>query len=184
MRLRFGLTLHAALVLLAGCHSGCGDRPLPDPPPKTVPTEADLVAFHRQRAQQIDSLITSLAADWEGCITTGTGLRIQRLDSVPGSPRIDALAPGTVLELHHRFSLLDGRSLTDWRTDGPMAFEWERTDLPSGFHELIGRAAIGDSVRALIPPSRAWGMSGLPPEIPQEAVILVTMRIRPYTRPS
>ena len=40
-----------------------------------------------------------------------------------------------------------------------MAFEPGSTDLPSGFHELIGNAYIGDSVRALIPPVRAWGMS-------------------------
>ena len=94
------------------------------------------------------------------------------------------LAEGTVLELHHRLSLLDGTDITTWQQDGPMAFEPGSTDLPSGFHELIGNAHIGDSVRALIPPVRAWGMSGLPPDIPQEAVISVHLRIGLYQRPA
>ena len=65
-----------------------------------------------------------------------------------------------------------------------MAFEPGSTDLPSGFHELIGNAQIGDSLRAMIPPIRAWGMSGLPPDIPQEAVIFVQLRIGLYQRPA
>ena len=76
-----------------------------------------------------------------------------------GFPAVSELAEGTVLELHHRFQLLDGTVITDWQTDGPLAFEPGSTDLPSGFHELIGDAHIGDSLQALLPPVRAWGMS-------------------------
>ena len=77
----------------------------------------------------------------------------------------------------------DGTIITDWQTDGPLAFEPGSTDLPSGFHELIEEAHIGDSLQALLPPVRAWGMSGLPPDIPQEAVIAVSLRVGLYQRP-
>lgn len=185
MTLRGGLALLCAVTLFTGCWSGCGDRPLPDPEPKSTPSDQDLIAFHRERARQLDSLIAATASTWGPAVkTTGTGLRVQKLDSLPGAPRIDALTPGTILELRHRFSLLDGRTISDWPTDGPLAFELGNTDLPAGFHELIGDAHLGDSLRALIPPSRAWGMSGLPPDIPQEAVIRVEVRIRQYRRPS
>ena len=40
------------LMLLASC----GERPLPDPPPKSVPTQQDLIAFHRERAILLETL--------------------------------------------------------------------------------------------------------------------------------
>ena len=173
----------ALSLLLTGC-TGCHrDRPLPDASGKTEPSKQDLLEFHRQRALALDSLIDARTANWGNVIRMGTGIRKERLDSIPGAPAVQDLTEGTVLELHHRFQLLDGTVITDWQTDGPLAFAPGSTDLPSGFHELIGEAHIGDSLRALIPPVRAWGMSGLPPEIPQEAVIAVSLRVGLYQPP-
>ena len=179
------IAIGAALsLLLTGC-TGCHpDRPLQDASGKSQPSKLDLLEFHRQRAQTLDSLIDARTVDWGNVIRTGTGIRKERLDSLPGAPAVHDLTEGTVLELHHRFELMDGTIITDWQTDGPLAFEPGSTDLPSGFHELIGEAHISDSVRALIPPVRAWGMSGLPPDIPQEAVISVHLRIGLYQRPA
>jgi len=172
-----------AVSFLAGC-TGCHrDHPLPDASGKTQPSKQDLIEFHRQRAMALDSLIDARTASWGDVIRTGTGIRKEQLDSLAGAPAVRDLSEGTVLELHHRFQLLDGTIITDWQTDGPLAFEPGSTDLPSGFHELIGEAHIGDSLRALIPPVRAWGMSGLPPDIPQEAVIAVSLRVSLYQRP-
>ena len=178
-----GAVLSAA-ILLAGC-AGCQpDQHLPDWTTKGTPSKQDLLEFHRLRALALDSLIDRETEEWGSVVRSGTGIRSERLDSIPGSPAVSELAEGTVLELHHRLSLLDGTDITTWQQDGPMAFEPGSTDLPSGFHELIGNAHIGDSVRALIPPVRAWGMSGLPPDIPQEAVISVHLRIGLYQRPA
>ena len=185
-RLSIGILVTAVMLGLTGCWTGCGERRLPDPPPKTAPSQEDLIAFHKERARQLDSLMTATTAEWAGLevSTTGTGLRVARIDSMPGRMEVAGLPDGTLLELHHRFALLDGQVITHWRTDGPIAFEPGATDLPAGFHELIGSAALGDSLRALIPPSRAWGMSGLPPDIPQEAIIDVTLRVDLYRRPA
>ena len=169
------------LVIFSGCWSNPSERLVA--PPKTAPTQADLIAFHKQRAAQIDSLISTYSQSWEGLEKTGTGIHLEWLERMSNARSIGSLPKGTVLELHHRFSLLDERTITTWRDDGPLAFECGSTDLPSGFHEIIGAASLGDSVRALIPPSRAWGMTGLPPEIPQEAIIYVEMRIDLYTPP-
>lgn len=181
--LQWGMALAAACTI-AGCQSGCRDQRLPDAPPKSTPSQADLVAFHKQRAQALDSLISVTTAHWDNVVTTGTGIRFALLDRTAGRPAVDSLPEGTVLELYHDFRLLDGRVITTWQQDGPMAFECGTTDLPTGFHELICSAHLGDSVHALIPPSQAWGMSGRLPEIPQEAVIAVTLRIDRYTRPT
>ena len=178
-----GIALSAA-ILFAGCIGCSHDQPLPDRTTKDTPSKQDLLEFHRLRALALDSLIDRETAEWGSVVRSGTGIRSERLDSIPGSPAVSELAEGTVLELHHRLSLLDGTDITTWQQDGPMAFEPGSTDLPSGFHELIGNAHIGDSVRALIPPVRAWGMSGLPPDIPQEAVISVHLRIGLYQRPA
>lgn len=184
MRRPVGIAAGTALsLLLAGC-TGCRrERPLPSPSSKTQPSKQDLLEFHRLRALALDSIIDARTADWGNAIRSGTGIRKERLDSLPGAPAIRDLTEGTVLELHHRFQLLDNTVITDWQTDGPLAFEPGSTDLPSGFHELIGEAHLGDSLRALLPPVRAWGMSGLPPDIPQEAVIAVSLRIGLYQRP-
>lgn len=184
MRRPVAIIIGTALSLfLAGC-TGCHrDRPLPDARGKTEPSKQDLLEFHRQRALALDSLIDARTANWGNVIRSGTGISKERLDSLPGAPATRDLTEGTVLELLHRFELLDGTVITDWQTDGPLAFEPGSTNLPSGFHELIGEAHIGDSLRALIPPVRAWGMSGLPPDIPQEAVIAVSLRVGLYQRP-
>ena len=188
MRSRRSLVILGTALILGstGCWNGCGERRLPDPPPKTTPSQEDLMAFHRERALHLDSLMTATTAGWTGLdvSTSGTGLRVAHIDSIPGSPPVSSLPDGTILELHHRFALLDGNIITHWKTDGPLAFEPGATDLPAGFHELISGASLGDSLRALIPPSRAWGMSGLPPDIPQEAIIEVTLRVDLYRRPA
>ncbi len=171
-------------LLFVSCTDSASDRSIPNGPKKTRPSQEDLIEFHRQRALEMDSLIDANTAQWEFVVRSGTGIRLERLDSIPDAPRVSELEEGTVLELHHKFSLLDGRVITRWEEDGPLAFEPGSTELPSGFHELIGQARIGDSLRALIPPIRAWGMSGLPPDIPQEAIILVEMRLDLYRRAS
>lgn len=171
-----------SLALLSVTWLGCNEQRLPDPIAKSAPSKADLMAFHRQRALALDSLISATAADWDAVVTTATGIRYEVLDTPARGP-VSELPKGTVLELHHNFGLLDGRTITSWQADGPLAFELGATDLPAGFHEIIGAAQLGDSLRALIPPSRAWGMTGLPPDIPQEAVITIAMRIDVYTQP-
>ena len=167
-------------LFFIGCTDSASKRSPIEAEQKTRPSKKDLIEFHRQRAQEMDSLIDAKTAQWQSVTRSGTGIRSERLDSMPGAPSVAELETGTVLELHHKFSLLDGRIITQWKEDGPLAFEPGSTDLPSGFHELIGQAHIGDSLRALIPPIRAWGMSGLPPDIPQEAIILVEMRLDLY----
>ena len=176
-----GLAGLLGLASFTSCWNG-SPNPVPSTP-NTQPTQADLIAFHKQRAAQLDSLISAVASQWPGVTQTGTGIRLEWLDRSPQATKVSDLPKGTVLELHHAFALLDDRVITSWQQDGPLAFELGATDLPTGFHEIIGSAALGDSVRALIPPSRAWGMTGLPPDIPQEAVILAEMRIDMYRTP-
>lgn len=177
-----GLLVFLGLVSLTGCWES-PNVPSSANRPKTEPTQTDLIAFHKKRVAELDSLMTSNASDWPGHFKTGTGIHLEWLDRNTQAARAADLPKGTVLELHHQFSLLDGKVITSWHNGGPLAFELGATDLPSGFHEIIGSAFLGDSVRAFIPPSRAWGMTGLPPEIPQEAIIYVEMGIDIYRLP-
>ena len=101
-----------ATILFEGCF-GCGhDQPLPDRNTKDTPSKQDLLEFHRLRALALDSLIDQETAKWGSVLRSGTGIRSERLDSIPGSPAVSALAEGTVRALHHRLSLLDGTDLT------------------------------------------------------------------------
>lgn len=180
----FVLSAVGLTLLCSGC-TGCHrDAPIGTSPTPRSPSKQDLLEFQRMRALSIDSLIADHTAHWTEGQITGTGIRWEILSRAPQSPAVSSLAEGTVLELHHRIALLDGQVISDWTSDGAMAFESGKTDLPSGFHELIGLAHLGDSIRAILPPIRAWGMSGLPPDIPQEAVIDFTFRVDLYTRPS
>lgn len=178
-----GLAGLLGLFGLTGCWSNGNEQRLSDSPHKTAPTQTDLIAFHKQRAEQLDSLMASVTQSWPGLERTGTGIHMEWLERDTTAVPVEALPKGTVLELHHKFTLLDDQVLTTWQDDGPLAFELGATDLPTGFHELVGQAFLGDSLRALIPPSRAWGMTGLPPDIPQEAIISVEMNIDLYRQP-
>jgi FKBP-type peptidyl-prolyl cis-trans isomerase len=74
-------------------------------------------------------------------------------------------------------SLTDGSVRMSATATKPLMMAIGLTDLPASFHDLAAMTIPGDSVEAWIPAAEAWGLSGKPPVIPQDAVIHLRFKV-------
>ena len=105
--------LVAFCVSLSSC-TGCNrDVWIPETEADKGPSKIDLLEFQRQRAMELDSLMSAVSSDWETPIQTGTGLRLEVLDSVPDSNAVRDLPEGRVLEEGDSIGLAQRALLTE-----------------------------------------------------------------------
>ena len=171
------------LTLLIGCAAlmacaGCGHERTPEPL-KEVVTREDLLAFNQEKAERerlfIDSLVASIHSSvMPHYAETATGLRVWSSDRFeqPGTP----LALGDTVQWVGELMLTDSTVLSTWTEEEPLRFLWNRSDWPAGFHELAALLADGQRAACLVPSHMAWGLTGYPPLVPQEAVLLLNIR--------
>lgn len=112
------------------------------------------------------------------------------IDSVTAEGEWEKGLGGTRFRWIERAEVRDSISSGDWVTwlvrvalandsvcfERPLAFKWQATDLPSGFHDLAEWTAPGDSVEAWLPEHRAWGLSGYGELVPPGAMIHLNYR--------
>lgn len=133
-----------------------------------------LLAFNQEKASLERAFIDSLVAvhheeSLGHYIETLTGLRMwtERSPSKSGS----LLQAGDTVQWVGQLMLTDSTLVMEWSADAPFQFLWNRSDWPAGFHEVAGILSRGDSAQCLIPSHLAWGLTGMPPLIPQDAVL-------------
>lgn len=129
----------------------------------------ELLAFNAQKASQQAALLDSLAPDSLGFHTDG-GLRVkwsgpQRSENQPPHP------DGTVVSWSGQIRLANGEPRYTFSAENPLRIAIGFSDWPEAFHEIASKCQTGDSIDCWIPAARAWGLTGNPPEIPQDAVI-------------
>ena len=139
-------------------------------------TREDLLAFNQEKAEQermfIDSLMASMhSSAMPYYVETLTGLRIwssEPLQSLEGR-----LQPGDTVEWAGKLMLTDSTILASWSNEEPLQFAWNRSDWPAGFHELATILTDDQRATCIMPSHLGWGLTGFPPLVPQDAVLLL-----------
>lgn len=175
-RMRLLFFWWAALFVL----TRCGTEP-PVSSERNIVTREDLLAFNQEKAEQermfIDSLVASMhSAAMPHYVETATGLRAW--SSEPIQPLEMGLQPGDTVEWVGELMLTDSTVLSIWTKEEPLRFTWNRSDWPAGFHELASTLTDEQRVVCIVPSYLAWGLTGYPPLVPQEAVLLLNIEQR------
>lgn len=138
-------------------------------PARVAQQQVDLEAFNRARvefqAAFLDSL--TLGKEWE---QAPGGMRVKWLERV-NQPR--ELKRGEWVHWNARVALADDTVCFH----RPLAFKWESTDVPTGFHELARLTGEGDSVEVWLPSHMAWGLTGYGELVPPDVVIHLNFRV-------
>lgn len=168
-------------VIAFGCTllaTGCGNNEsaILDKP---VVTREDLLAFNQEKALHerafIDSLVTSMHnATMPHYVETATGLRAW--SSEPFRSESKWLEPGDTVQWVGGMALTDSTVLLDWTKDESLRFVWQQSDWPAGFHELASLLEHDQRATCIVPSHLGWGLTGYPPLIPQEAVLVLRIR--------
>ena len=173
-KLRLLLFWWAALFVL----TRCGTEP-PVSSERNMVTREDLLAFNQEKAEKERMFIDSLVASMHSSVMphyaeTATGLRVRSSDRFEqlGAP----LVRGDTVQWIGELMLTDSTVLSTWTEEEPLRFLWNRSDWPAGFHELAALLADGQRAASLVPSHMAWGLTGYPPLVPQEAVLLLNIR--------
>ncbi len=145
-------------ILLVGA-VGCGEDAPPPPPPEVAP--ADL------------TFAPQLGIDLSAMTPTPTGVYIQ--DMYQGSGQMARTGREVVLEY------------TGWLHDGSMTFSSSQTGNWTG---VLGEASMiegwqqglegmreGGRRKIVIPAGLAYGVEGLPPRVPPQAVLVISMEL-------
>ena len=166
----------AALFVL----TRCGTEP-PVSSERNVVTREDLLAFNQEKAEQermfIDSLVAYMhSAAMPHYVETVTGLRVW--SSEPLQPLEMRLQPGDTVEWVGELMLTDSTVLSTWTKEESLRFAWNRSDWPAGFHELATILTNQQRAVCIVPSYLSWGLTGYPPLVPQEAVLLLNIEQR------
>ena len=149
--------------------------------PRKPVTQEELMAFQKQQVEAqslwIDSVVNRWG--WQDFYRSETGLVWRRLDGMGTDSIVCMEGEWVVWDVEARLS--DSTVFLDLEGDKPLRFRRLRDDVPRGFHALAGWAQPGDSIEALLPSHEAWGLTGWPGKVPQDAVVFLRFRARSMT---
>lgn len=157
----------------------CGTEQ-PVRPKLNVVTREDLLAFNQAKAEQermfIDSLVASMHSSvMPHYVEMATGLRAWSSESFQQAAPLQL---GDTVEWVGELMLTDSTVLSTWTKEEPFRFVWSRSDWPAGFHELASLLIDKQRAVSIVPSHLAWGLTGYPPLVPQEAVLVVDVEQR------
>lgn len=138
-------------------------------PQTAPPVKVDLEAFNRNRVARQQAFIDTMTAGG-GWLQGIGGVRFRLVEEAPDAGVV--LKRGDWVHWHVRVALSDDSVCFE----RPLAFKWQATDVPTGFHDLAAATSAGDSVEAWLPAHMAWGLSGYQNLIPPDAVIHLNYR--------
>jgi len=140
-----------------------------------IVSQEALIEFNRKKLEGQTRLLDSIAQSWDAGFErpnqiSPTGLRVWADETGTSEA---CLLEGDTIEWIGVLSLLDSTVLYQWSPENPLRFYWNRSDWPVGFHELAALLCDEGGGLALIPSHQGWGLSGWPPLIPQDAVLVL-----------
>lgn len=174
------LTAFAFLLASVGCKPRY--RRIDKPAESPLPDQESIYQSNQFLIRQNALLIRESAASRGWTLTeTGTGVFYQVLKS-PASGRKRKIEAGDRLRLSFTVSLLDGTECYSSQKQGLKEFIVEKSEAESGLHEVVQFLSSGDSARVILPPHRAYGLTGDGNLIPPMAILVYEFRIDSVTR--
>lgn len=147
-----------------------------------VVTSKELIQFNQQKLIAQEALLDSLSEQWgwkdeSSFMKLGSGLRVLLKESV-GLEHAEFSKDDSARWIAE-MRLVDSTEVMTWGHDEPLVFHKNRSGWPLGFQDLANQLSPGDSVECLMPSHMAWGLTGLPPAIPQDAALWLRIRVLP-----
>ena len=107
-----------------------------------------------------------------GVIETESGLQYLQIEA--GSDAF--VSPDSIVEVHHRISLLDGTLIEDTYKTGE-SVEFVVSEALEGYREGLVLTGIGGRSRLFLPPELAWGKRGSGKRIGPYALLIIDVRL-------
>jgi FKBP-type peptidyl-prolyl cis-trans isomerase FkpA len=126
--------------------------------------------------QDVQSIKDKAAVRGWSLIETGTGVFYHRYNLASGQPA-KKIQPGDKVTLAYKLSLLDGTGCYSSKNQGLKQFTVEKSEAESGLHEAIQFLYPGDSALIILPPYRAFGLTGDGNRIPPRATLVYEIHI-------
>ncbi len=143
-------------------------------------TAEDLIEFNQRKLMNQKFLVDSLVSEWEWkgapdykLFESGLHLIIRDEASLSNLTAIKADSARWNVDVR----LVDSTMIMHWAASAPLVFHRQRSGWPTGFHELAENLSIGDSAECLMPAYLAWGLTGWAPYVPQDATLLIRIRV-------
>lgn len=162
-------------IVMAGL-AGCGEDSEFPGAGHRQPTAEDLLAFNQQKAEQQHALLQFLAPDSMG-FEAFSGMRVRWPSRHGGADLLPLHGHGTLVKWSCEVSLTNGEVVMRCSEENPMVLAIGFSEWPDGFHVLASHTSPGDTVEAWLPAARAWGLTGNPPTIPQDAIIGLRFKV-------
>ena len=112
---------------------------------------------------------------------TGTGVFYQLIDQRQKNQKQN-IVTGDWVSLTYKLSLLDGTFCYSSNKQGYKQFAVDKSEAEPGLHEAIKFLHAGDSARIIIPPQRAFGLTGDGNMIPPKATLVYEIRVDSVAR--
>lgn len=177
MNCRYCYFVIASLIYLFGCQGQDSSRAKKLQRPVVV-TPSELILFNQEKLRVEQELIDSISASWgwtnhENFIRSQSGMVAQlNMNRLSGPP-----ISGDTIEWTGVLMLLDSTVIFEWDATAPFRFLLDQSAWPTGFNELAHVMGRGDRARCLLPSHLGWGLTGWPPLIPQDAVLLLDVEM-------
>lgn len=113
---------------------------------------------------------------------TGSGVFYQIFTASKKHPD-QRIAPGDWVSLSYRLNLLDGTECYSSKGKGLKQFIVNKSEAEPGLHEAIQFLRPGDSALIIIPPHRAFGLTGDGNRIPPRAILVYEIHVDSVARP-
>lgn len=147
-----------------------------------IPDQESIYRSNQSMVRQYANTIREHAINKKWVLNeTGTGVFFQIINQKKKNQAAKIIA-GDWVSLSYRLSLLDGTECYASKNKGLKQFVVGKSEAEPGLHDAIQFLHSGDSAIIVIPPQRAFGLTGDGDRIPPRAILVYEISVDSVTR--
>jgi len=173
------LILSGSILIVCSCKPKYRqqDRPLN----QSMTDQESIYRSNQLMVRQYADAIRDHAASQKWILKeTGTGVFFQIINQKKNHS--EKIASGDWVSLNYRLSLLNGTECYTSKLKGKKQFVVGRSEAEQGLHDAIQFLCPGDSAIIVIPPQRAFGLTGDGDRIPPRAILVYEIKVDSVSR--